>query len=68
MQVFIACGVAKSGTQAEDQFRKPKPGMWYLMEQHFNSGIPIDKDQLFYFSLFSFVLFSLSLEHMNWKI
>ncbi|XP_048326222.1 polynucleotide 3'-phosphatase ZDP isoform X3 [Ziziphus jujuba] len=48
IQVFIACGVDKSGGQAEDQFRKPKPGMWYLMEQHFNSGIPIDKKQSFY--------------------
>lgn len=52
MQVFIACGVAKPDGQAEDPFRKPKPGMWHLMEQHFNSGITVDKDQLFYFSPF----------------
>ncbi|KAF3434313.1 hypothetical protein FNV43_RR25416 [Rhamnella rubrinervis] len=48
IQVFIACGIAKPGGQAEDPFRKPKPGMWHLMEQRFNSGIAIDKDQSFY--------------------
>lgn len=48
VQVFIACGVGKSDGQAEDPFRKPKPGMWHLMEQHFNSGISIDMDQSFY--------------------
>ncbi|KAK7342743.1 hypothetical protein VNO80_25699 [Phaseolus coccineus] len=42
VQVFIACGVN------DDAFRKPKPGMWHLMEQHFNSGIVIDMDQSFY--------------------
>lgn len=44
MQVFIACGIGKSG----DPFRKPETGMWRIMEQHFNSGIPIDMDQSFY--------------------
>ncbi|KAK9937845.1 hypothetical protein M0R45_014612 [Rubus argutus] len=44
IQVFIACGTS----QAEDPFRKPKPGMWHILEQHFNSGISIDKDQSFY--------------------
>lgn len=44
MQVFIACGVSKG--QAEDPFRKPKPGMWKIMEKEFNSGLPIDMDQL----------------------
>ncbi|KAG2396736.1 Polynucleotide 3'-phosphatase [Vigna angularis] len=50
-QVFIACGVGlKSGADKknDDAFRKPKPGMWHLMEQHFNSGIVIDMDQSFY--------------------
>ncbi|THG05041.1 hypothetical protein TEA_027713 [Camellia sinensis var. sinensis] len=47
-QVFIACGIGKSDGKAEDPFRKPKPGMWHLMEQHFNSGISIDMDQSFY--------------------
>lgn len=49
VQVFIACGIGKSGGQAEDPFRKPNPGMWHLMDQHFNSGISIDMDQLFSF-------------------
>lgn len=51
VQVFIACGVGlKSGADKknDDAFRKPKPGMWHLMEQHFNSGIVIDMDQLFF--------------------
>ncbi|XP_057461691.1 polynucleotide 3'-phosphatase ZDP isoform X2 [Actinidia eriantha] len=48
IQVFIACGIDKSGGQAEDPFRKPKPGMWYLMKQQFNSGIAVDMDQSFY--------------------
>ncbi|BAT89548.1 hypothetical protein LR48_Vigan08g036400 [Vigna angularis] len=51
VQVFIACGVGlKSGADKknDDAFRKPKPGMWHLMEQHFNSGIVIDMDQSFY--------------------
>ena len=53
MQVFIACGLSKSGkaeteSKEDDPFRKPKPGMWQLMEQHFNSGIAIDMDQLFF--------------------
>lgn len=45
VQVFIACGLGKSSGQAEDPFRKPKPGMWHILEQHFNSGISIDMDQ-----------------------
>ncbi|PQM33395.1 hypothetical protein Pyn_31803 [Prunus yedoensis var. nudiflora] len=48
IQVFIACGLGKSSGQAEDPFRKPKPGMWHILEQHFNSGISIDMDQSFY--------------------
>ncbi|PON31947.1 Polynucleotide kinase 3 phosphatase [Parasponia andersonii] len=48
IQIFIACGVSKPGGQADDPFRKPKPGMWHLMEQHFNSGISVDMDQSFY--------------------
>ncbi|KAK3026477.1 hypothetical protein RJ639_041774 [Escallonia herrerae] len=48
IQVFIACGLGKSVGQAEDTFRKPKPGMWHIMEQHFNSGLAIDMDQSFY--------------------
>ncbi|CAH1424492.1 unnamed protein product [Lactuca virosa] len=46
IQVFIACGVSKG--QEHDPFRKPKTGMWRIMEQHFNSGIPIDMDKSFY--------------------
>ncbi|XP_015578057.2 polynucleotide 3'-phosphatase ZDP isoform X2 [Ricinus communis] len=42
--VFIACADSK----VEDPFRKPKPGMWQIMERHFNSGISIDLDQSFY--------------------
>lgn len=48
MQVFIACGMGKSGNKAVDPFRKPETGMWRIMEQHFNSGIAIDMDQSFY--------------------
>ncbi|XP_050911282.1 polynucleotide 3'-phosphatase ZDP isoform X2 [Lathyrus oleraceus] len=51
IQVFIACGTGKSGkagTKEADPFRKPKPGMWQLMEKHFNSGITIDMNQSFY--------------------
>ncbi|WJX44404.1 hypothetical protein P8452_31384 [Trifolium repens] len=51
IQVFIACGVGKSGKagpKEDDPYRKPKPGMWQLMEKHFNSGITIDMDQSFY--------------------
>ncbi|KAL8195450.1 hypothetical protein R6Q57_025853 [Mikania cordata] len=46
IQVFIACGVSKGKEQ--DPFRKPHPGMWRIMEQQFNSGIPVDMDQSFY--------------------
>ncbi|KAK6134701.1 hypothetical protein DH2020_031549 [Rehmannia glutinosa] len=46
IQVFIACGLS-SGKPA-DPFRKPKPGMWKVMEKEFNSGLPIDMDQSFY--------------------
>ncbi|KAG6637159.1 hypothetical protein CIPAW_11G160200 [Carya illinoinensis] len=48
MQVFIACGLGESSVQAADAFRKPKPGMWHIMEKQFNSGISIDMDQSFY--------------------
>ncbi|ONK68919.1 uncharacterized protein A4U43_C05F17400 [Asparagus officinalis] len=48
IQVFIACGIGKNKDQTEDPFRKPKPGMWILMAEHFNSGIAIDLDQSFY--------------------
>ncbi|XP_061364209.1 polynucleotide 3'-phosphatase ZDP [Gastrolobium bilobum] len=51
VQVFIACGLGKpvkAGGKENDLFRKPKPGMWHLMEQHLNSGIAIDMDQSFY--------------------
>lgn len=46
MQVFIACGFDRSGV--EDAYRKPKAGMWHVMEKHFNSGISVDMDQSFY--------------------
>lgn len=48
MQVFIACGLGKNKYQIDDPFRKPKPGMWKIMTEHFNSGIAIDMDQSFY--------------------
>ncbi|XP_058100325.1 polynucleotide 3'-phosphatase ZDP isoform X2 [Magnolia sinica] len=48
IQVFIACGLGKTKGQGDDPFRKPKPGMWRIMEQNFNSGIAIDMDQSFY--------------------
>ncbi|XP_040375483.1 polynucleotide 3'-phosphatase ZDP-like isoform X2 [Rosa chinensis] len=43
-KVFIACGTS----QGEDPFRKPKPGLWHMLEQHFNSGISIGMKQSFY--------------------
>ncbi|XP_065861953.1 polynucleotide 3'-phosphatase ZDP-like [Euphorbia lathyris] len=46
IQVFVACGY--SNGKVEDPFRKPKHGMWQIMEKHFNSGISIDMDQSFY--------------------
>ncbi|WVZ68912.1 hypothetical protein U9M48_017787 [Paspalum notatum var. saurae] len=45
IQVFIACGLGKGKGIPDDQYRKPNPGMWWLMAQHFNSGIKIDMDQ-----------------------
>lgn len=45
IQVFIACG---SSTEPADPFRKPKIGMWNLLKNHFNSGLPIDMDKSFY--------------------
>ncbi|RYR05750.1 hypothetical protein Ahy_B06g085568 isoform C [Arachis hypogaea] len=49
MQVFIACGLpSKANITDADPFRKPNPGMWRLMEKHFNSGIVIDVDESFY--------------------
>ncbi|KAK4387138.1 Polynucleotide 3'-phosphatase ZDP [Sesamum angolense] len=46
IQVFIACGL--SSGKPEDPFRKPKPGMWRIMEREFNSGLEVDMDQSFY--------------------
>ncbi|KAF9615275.1 hypothetical protein IFM89_022602 [Coptis chinensis] len=43
VQVFIACGYG-----GEDRYRKPKTGMWRLMEKHLNSGNEIDMDESFY--------------------
>lgn len=48
IQVFIACGLGKGKGIPDDPYRKPNPGMWWLMAQHFNSGIKIDMDQSFY--------------------
>lgn len=48
IQVFIACGLGKGKGIPDDPFRKPNPGMWWLMRAHFNSGIAIDMDQSFY--------------------
>lgn len=63
IQVFIACGIGKSGkagTEEDDPFRKPKPGMWQLMEKHFNSGLTIDMDELV------FPLFDSSIDAIFW--
>ncbi|KAL6577647.1 hypothetical protein OROMI_009975 [Orobanche minor] len=46
VQVFIACGL--SSCQPEDPFRKPRTGMWKIMEKEFNSGLPVDMDLSFY--------------------
>ncbi|KAL2944553.1 Polynucleotide 3'-phosphatase ZDP [Bienertia sinuspersici] len=43
IQVYIACGFGP-----DDPYRKPKTGMWHVMEKHFNSGIPIDMEESFY--------------------
>ncbi|KAL6845120.1 hypothetical protein ACP4OV_024615 [Aristida adscensionis] len=48
IQVFIACGLGKGKGTPDDPYRKPNPGMWWLMAQHFNSGVAIDMDQSFY--------------------
>ncbi|KAG9448340.1 hypothetical protein H6P81_014468 [Aristolochia fimbriata] len=48
IQVLIACGMGKSKDKIDDPFRKPKPGMWRIMEKHFNSGLPVNMDQSFY--------------------
>lgn len=63
MQVFVACGIGSgSGKSEEDPFRKPKPGMWHIMENHFNGGIPVNLDQLFispslYFTYYIIIIF-----------
>lgn len=44
VQVFISC--AKEG--GDDLYRKPKDGMWVLLERHFNNAIPIDKTRSFF--------------------
>lgn len=44
IQVFIACG--RSGTG--DPSRKPGPGMWDLLERHFNGGVAVDKQSSFF--------------------
>ncbi|PPD78067.1 hypothetical protein GOBAR_DD25009 [Gossypium barbadense] len=46
--MVIGDGVLTPAISAVDPFRKPKPGLWHIMEKHFNSGIPIDMDQSFY--------------------
>ncbi|KAI5000284.1 hypothetical protein ZWY2020_004873 [Hordeum vulgare] len=48
IQVFIACGTGKGKGTPDDLFRKPNSGMWWLMAEHFNSGIDIDMEQSFY--------------------
>ncbi|RLN25023.1 polynucleotide 3' [Panicum miliaceum] len=48
IQVFIACGLGQGKGTSDDPYRKPNPGMWWLMAQHFNSGIEIDMDKSFY--------------------
>ncbi|KAF5728045.1 polynucleotide 3'-phosphatase ZDP [Tripterygium wilfordii] len=50
IQVFVACGYDNSDG-SQDPFRKPEPGMWRIMEKHFNSDISINMDQsVSYFS------------------
>ncbi|ERN04578.1 hypothetical protein AMTR_s00075p00081460 [Amborella trichopoda] len=41
IQVFISCGMEGTG----DPFRKPRTGMWRLLQKNFNSGLEIDMDQ-----------------------
>ncbi|CAA7402691.1 unnamed protein product [Spirodela intermedia] len=48
MQIFIACGLGKGKDQPQDPFRKPNPGLWRLLEKHFNSKIAVDMDKSFY--------------------
>ncbi|KAL5220602.1 hypothetical protein ABZP36_025315 [Zizania latifolia] len=48
IQVFIACGLGKGKGTPDDQFRKPNTGMWWLMIEHFNSGVAVNMDQSFY--------------------
>ncbi|KAF0919079.1 hypothetical protein E2562_028299 [Oryza meyeriana var. granulata] len=48
IQVFIACGLGKGKTTPDDPFRKPNTGMWWLMTEHFNSGVVVDMDKSFY--------------------
>lgn len=48
IQVFIACGLGKGKTFPDDPFRKPNTGMWWLMTEHFNSGVTVDMDKSFY--------------------
>jgi bifunctional polynucleotide phosphatase/kinase len=48
IQVFIACGLGKGKTFPDDPFRKPNTGMWWLMREHFNSGVTVDMDKSFY--------------------
>ncbi|KAK8965143.1 Polynucleotide 3'-phosphatase ZDP [Platanthera guangdongensis] len=48
IQVFIACGLGSKKVDPDDPFRKPMPGMWRIMADHFNSGISIDMNQSFY--------------------
>jgi bifunctional polynucleotide phosphatase/kinase len=45
IQVFIACGLGKGKTFPDDPFRKPNTGMWWLMREHFNSGVTVDMDK-----------------------
>jgi bifunctional polynucleotide phosphatase/kinase len=45
LQVFIACGLGQGKGTPDDPYRKPNPGMWWLMAQHFNSGIEIDMEK-----------------------
>uniref|UniRef100_A0A0D9V5D8 PARP-type domain-containing protein n=1 Tax=Leersia perrieri TaxID=77586 RepID=A0A0D9V5D8_9ORYZ len=48
VKVFIACGLGKGKNIPDDPFRKPNTGMWWLMTEHFNSGLAVDMDKSFY--------------------
>ncbi|KAK8264240.1 hypothetical protein V6Z12_D12G096300 [Gossypium hirsutum] len=62
--MVIGDGVLTPAISAVDPFRKPKPGLWHIMEKHFNSGIPIDMDHIFIENKTSFASVIPKIEHI----